>query len=94
MLAGKYIQEFHCPPPVLFDDLMKMNITAELRSGIDELLEIKKKSDEKEKGAQISVIQDFIINELVNQKAYVGSISDYRKYEWDDLNLIFLKSLD
>lgn len=93
LLAGKYIQEFQGPPPVLFDDLMKMIIPAELHKGIDELLEIKKKSDEKEKGAQISVIQDFIINELENQKAYVESISDDRKHEWDDLNHIFLKTL-
>lgn len=93
LLAGKYIQEFKYPPPVLFDDLMKMNIPAELRNGIDELLEIKKGSDEREKGPQISVILEFIINELESQKAYVESISDDRKREWNDLNHIFLNIL-
>ena len=39
------------------------------------------------------MIQDFIINELENQKAYVERISDDRKHEWDDLNYIFLKML-
>nr|WP_314461234.1 nucleotidyltransferase domain-containing protein [uncultured Clostridium sp.] len=93
LLAGKYIQEFKCPPPVLFDDLMKMDIPSELRNGIDELLEIKKRSDEREKGTQISAIQDFIINELESQKTYVESISDDRRRDWNDLNNIFLKNL-
>lgn len=93
LLAGMYIQEFKCPPPVLFDDLMKMNIPAELRNGIYVLLEIKKKSGEREKGVQITVIQDFIFNELERQKTYGESLSDDRKLEWDNLNDIFLKTL-
>lgn len=50
--------------------------------GIDELLEIKKKSDEREKGVQIPVIRDFIINEIGRQKNYVECISDDRKREF------------
>ncbi|MDR2022179.1 MAG: nucleotidyltransferase domain-containing protein [Hungatella sp.] len=93
LLAGKYIQEYQCPPPVLFDDLMKMDMPAELRNGIDELLEIKKRSDEREKGVQIPIIREFIINEIGRQKSYVESIADDRKREWKSLNDIFLKIL-
>ena len=46
LLAGRYILEHRCPPPVLFDDLMKMEMPVDLRAGIEELLEIKKKSGE------------------------------------------------
>ncbi|WP_313578222.1 nucleotidyltransferase domain-containing protein [Lacrimispora sp.] len=93
LLAGKYIHEYQCPPPVSFDDLMEMDMTAELRNGIDELLEIKKRSDEREKCMQIPIIRDFIIDEIGRQKAYVENISDDRKRDWEKLNDIFLKIL-
>lgn len=94
VLAGKYIQEFKNPPPVLFDELMKMNIPVDLRNGIMELLEIKKNSDEKAKGTKIQVIQDFIESEIFNQKVYVDSITDDRNVEWQKLNDIFMKALE
>ena len=93
LLAGKYIQEYHCPPPVLFDDLMKLDMPEELRNGINELLEIKKRSDEREKGMQIPIVRDFIINEIGRQKTHVEGIADDRKREWKSLNDIFLKIL-
>jgi len=93
LLAGKYIQEHQCPPPVLFNDLMKMDMPTELRYGIDELLEVKKRSDEREKGVQIPVIRDFIIKEIRKQKSYVEGVLDDRKHEWKNLNDIFLKTL-
>lgn len=93
LLAGKYIHEYQCPPPVSFNDLMKMDMTAELRNGIDELLEIKKRSGEREKCMQIPIIRDFIIEEIGRQKAYVEGISDDRKRDWENLNDIFLKIL-
>lgn len=42
LLACKYIEEYNCPPPVLFDELLKLNLPDALRNGIDELLKIKK----------------------------------------------------
>jgi hypothetical protein len=43
---------------------MKMDMTSELRNGIDELLEIKKRSDERERGMQIPINRDFINDEI------------------------------
>lgn len=93
LLAGKYIQEYKCPPPVLFTDLVKMDIPVELRDGIDELLGIKKKSDEREMGVQIPAIRDFIIDEIEKQKSYVEEIPDDRTQEWECLDNIFLKTI-
>lgn len=73
---------------------MKMDMPEELRNGINELLEIKKRSDEREKGVQIPIIKDFIINEIGRQKNYVESIADDRNREWKSLNDIFLKILE
>jgi len=94
LLAGKYIQAYQSPPPVLFDELMKLDMPTDLRNGIAELLKIKKRSIEKEEAAQIPVIQNFITNEIMRQKAYVDSITDDRKREWTALNDVFGKALD
>lgn len=89
LLACKYIEEYKCPPPVLFDDLLKMPLSPELRHGIDELLEIKKVTDEKTLNPQIPVIYDFIASELEVQKKLADEMVDDHKKEWDALNKIF-----
>ena len=40
LLAARYIETFHQAPPVLFDDLLKQELPAELKKAIDELVEI------------------------------------------------------
>lgn len=91
LLAGIYIQEHKCSPPVLFEEFMKMDMPAKLRSRIRELLELKKKSGESACGPQIEVIQNFIVDELEKQKAYRDSLADDRNDGWDELNHMFLE---
>ncbi len=43
LLAAQYIEKYHTAPPVLFDDFLRMDMPANLRRAIDELLEVKKK---------------------------------------------------
>lgn len=93
LLAGLYIQRHGCPPPVLFDNLMKMELPEELRSGIMELLELKKKMGESEKGPQIPVVQSFIEQELARQKAFSENSVDDRRSGWKELNDIFMEML-
>lgn len=89
LLACKYIEEYNCPPPVLFNDLLKLDLPDELRQGIDELLEIKKITQEGDLNPQIPVIQDFITSELVKQKELADTIDDDRNLNWDNLNNLF-----
>lgn len=93
LLACRFLQEYQCPPPVLFDDLLKMDMPQDLRDGIRKLLEIKKKSDEKDKNEQIPVIRDFIANEIARQKLFQDETADDRKPEWQELNNCFLDAL-
>jgi translation initiation factor IF-2 len=68
LLAARYIETHQCPPPVLFDDLMQMNLPTELRAGIEELLEninlvaeirdLKANPDRKAKGVVIEAKLD------------------------------------
>ena len=60
LLAAEYIERYHEAPPVLFDDLLKMELPAEFRSALGELLEIKKRTTEKEENPQMPVIREII----------------------------------
>lgn len=90
LLACKYIEEHHCPPPVLFDDLLNLTLPDQLRNGIDGLLKIKKITDEKDLNPQIPVIYEFIKNELEIQKELSESIIDDHNKNWEPLNSIFI----
>lgn len=89
LLACKYIDEHNCPPPVLFDKLLQMELPQELREGIDHLLELKKVTDEKDLNPQIPVIYEFIKKELEVRKVMADTMKDDHNKDWDALNALF-----
>ncbi|SFR65204.1 nucleotidyltransferase domain-containing protein [Anaeromicropila populeti] len=94
LLACKYIEEYHCPPPVVFDELLNLNLPDSLRTGIDELLKIKKITDEKDLNPQIPVIYEFIKNELEIQKEISQTLEDDHNKDWQMLNTVFMNTLN
>ena len=94
LLACKYIEEYHCPPPVLFDQLLKLDLPEELKAAIEHLLEVKKITDEKTLQPQIPVILEFIRNELNVQKEKADTIPDDHTHDWNALNSIFQKIIN
>jgi len=84
-----YIEENHAAPPVLFDELLKMDLTSDLRTAIDELLEIKKKTTEKEENPQFLVIRKFIETEVARQKEIADNLTDEHNRDWTALNELF-----
>lgn len=93
LLACKYIEEYHCPPPVFFDELLKLSLPVELKENIYKLLEIKKITKEKDLNPQMPVIYDFIAKELEIQKELADQIPDDHRKEWDTLNDIFRNAI-
>lgn len=89
LLAAQYIEEFHEAPPVLFDDLLKLDMPQELRAAIDELLEIKKKTTEGEENPHMPIIKSFIEMETARQKEIADNLPDDHNKDWDALNEIF-----
>jgi predicted nucleotidyltransferase len=89
LLAAMYIEEHHVAPPVLFDELLKMDLPSELRNAIDELLEIKKKTTEKEENPQLPVIRQFIEAEVNRQKEIADNLTDDHNHDWTALNELF-----
>jgi predicted nucleotidyltransferase len=69
LLSVRWLLEFKCPAPIEFGSLLQMiDGDPSLRSAIDELLELKKRSPEMGLAPQIPQIQSFIQSELDRQE--------------------------
>lgn len=90
LLACRYIEQYHKVPPVLFDELLEMELPDDLRREIEKLRKIKMVTEEKELNPSLSVLTDFIINETDAQKRIADNMSDDRHMEWEPLNDVFL----
>ena len=93
LLAARYIEQFHAVPPVLFEDLLKMDMEPELRSAIDDLVEKKKITTEGEYHPHIPIIRDFILEELQKQKSICDSLPDDRNADLTALNRCFAEMI-
>lgn len=89
LLAAQYIEKYHEAPPVLFDELLKLELPQDLRAAIDELLEIKKITTEKEENPQITVIREFIESETARQKDIADKLADDHNKDRTALNQVF-----
>ncbi|MBP5607265.1 MAG: nucleotidyltransferase domain-containing protein [Lachnospiraceae bacterium] len=93
LLAAEYIEKYHAAPPVLFDDLLKLDLEPELRMAIDELLEAKKRTTEKEKNPQMPVIKKYIEDEIKRQKAIADELADDHNKDWSALDKVFIETI-
>ena len=93
LLAAEYIEKYHAAPPVLFEELLKLELFPELRKAIKELLEIKKHTTEKEENPQMPVIRDFIEMEITKQKKIADQMEDDHNKDWSALNRVFSEVL-
>ena len=93
LLACRYIWEHRCPPPIVFDELMKADECLEsgLRREIEALVERKKQTVEAESNPQIPCIQEFIRKELDVWKERIGGMAEEKNEDWEALNQVFLK---
>ena len=91
LLAARWIEQTHQIPPVLFDDLLTMDLDPELRAAIQYLLERKKVTTEKEGNPQIPAIRSFIRDELQRQKAIGNALPEDRNPDFAPLNRCFLQ---
>lgn len=90
ILACKWIEIKECPPPVLFEKLSESMLDNEMRSLVDELLEVKKQMNESDKGKRIDKLNDYILNMLDYYKNSIAEMEEDRKQDWEALNQVFL----
>lgn len=93
LLAAQYIEKYHAVPPVLFDDILKMDLPEDLRQAIGELLEVKKRTTEGEENLQMPVIREFIESETVRLKEIADNLEDDHNRDLTALNRIFIETI-
>lgn len=89
VLACVWIMQKHTVPPTEFMKLVEEVLPEELKALVDELLAVKIKSGEKEKGARIPQIDLFIESKL--NEATVFPVTDEVQENYEKLDKLFLE---
>lgn len=89
VLACVWIMQKHTVPPTEFSKLVEEVLPEELKALVDELLAVKMKSGEREKGARIPQIDLFIESKL--NEATVFPVTDEVQENYEKLDKLFLE---
>jgi predicted nucleotidyltransferase len=89
VLACVWIMQKHTVPPTEFMKLVEEVLPEELKALVDELLAVKMKSGEREKGARIPQIDLFIGSKL--NEATVFPVTDEVQENYEKLDKLFLE---
>lgn len=90
LLACRWIEERKCPPPVLFSELQEAMLETELRPVVLQLLELKRKMGEGEKGQRLDELNRYMERELKRYQELLAHMPDDRNPDWTKLNGLFL----
>ena len=93
VLACRWILDQRTPPPMLFSELMKAELPAELIGAVDRLLELKMNSPEMKFIPKITVVNEYLDKSITSIKSAVGTLNDSHISDWNELNQLFLQEL-
>lgn len=93
VLACQWILDRGTPPPMLFSELMKVELPAELIGAVNQLLELKMKSPEVKAIPRIPEINEYLDESIPSIKNIVRSLEDSHTPDWSELNQLFLREL-
>lgn len=94
ILACKWILERHCPPPMLFEELVKTQLESEMRLTVETLVEQKRVTPELGKGPRIEVLNQYIEKNLAVIKQQIDAMQETKTNDWQSLNHLFWKALE
>ncbi len=94
ILACKWIEQKKCPPPVLFDELVKTVLEDNMKPAVNTLLQAKIQMAEFEKGKRVDVINNYIEENITYFKELLEEMSDDRNQDWAELDSLFVEMLD
>lgn len=93
LLACRWILDQGTPPPMLFSELMRTELPAELISAVNQLLELKMNSPEVKLIQRIPEKNEYLDESILDIKTKVKALDDSRVPDWDELNQLFLQEL-
>lgn len=93
LLAGQWILETGSPPPMLFSELMEAGLPDELRTEVEDLLEIKVYAPEVKMIPGIDRLNEYLEGEMVRLREKAGELGEEKKVSWEKLNEMFVKEV-
>ena len=94
VLAAKWIFDYGTPPPMEFSQLMKAELPAELIVEVKDLLDIKINCPEVKTVPRRDEINKYLEKSIVEIREQTVAMEEYNQNSWDELNKIFLNSLE
>ena len=94
VLACQWILDWGTPPPMLFSELLKAELPVELIDGVNQLLELKMNSPEVKLIKRISEINEYLDESIPRIKRAVRLLEDSLTPDWNEVNQLFLQSLE
>ena len=94
VLACQWILDWGTPPPMLFSELLKAELPVELIDVVNQLLELKMNSPEVKLIKRISEINEYLDESIPRIKRAVRLLEDSLTPDWNELNQLFLHSLE
>ena len=78
---------------MLFSELMKAELPAELIGAVDQLLELKMNSPEMKFIPKITVVNEYLDKSITSIKSAVRTLNDGHMSDWNELDQLFLQEL-
>ena len=79
---------------MLFSELMKSELEADMIPIVKDLLNLKMNTPEVGEGKRIDKLNDYIDSELSEIQQTIDNMSNEREAEWQKLNDVFLKLVE
>ena len=93
LLAGQWILEKESPPPMLFSELVEVELQDEVRTEVEDLLKIKIHESEIKKIPRVNRLNEYLESEIAGLREKAGKLGEEKKVSWEKLNKIFLKEV-
>ena len=90
VLACRWILDRRTPPPMLFSDLMKAELSPALIPETENLLDLKMNSPEIKTIPRIVTLNRYLDESIEEIRSIIGKMPDDALHGWEELNRIFL----
>lgn len=89
ILAAKWVINYQCPPPMLFEDLVEDQLEENLKPLVDELIRIKREVPELAFIERVPQLDNYIFSELRRLNDALHSSPENTNKPWEPLNQLF-----
>lgn len=91
ILACRWILNKGTPPPMLFSELMKSELSSELVADVERLLDLKMNTSEVKKIPRIDRVNKYLDKSIEEIKFILQLMDEKKDVEWGEINKLFRK---